>query len=458
VKSADLLLKLPVPLQNVAISLYGLRVKRARYGKVFRDYSAQLQAHERWTVAQIEAYQGACLRDVLTSARASSPYYRDSLAAHKDLTAVSVRDLPEIADILEKPLLRAHAESFYADLPAGQTKTIFTSGTTGSPLVVRVSKAALQRNYAFYARALGWFGLVPTSRHATFAGRVFLPEEPRDSVYWRSNFGMQQKLFSSYHLSDTTLPLYLSELQKWQPEYIDSYPSAIYQLALHIGPHCIRPKAVLVSSETLLDYQRAEIEKAFGCPVIDQYGSAEMVAWANQCERGSMHLSPEYGVVELVDARGKAVPNGEIGEMVCTGFVNDAMPLIRYRIGDTAVLSKQTCPCGRHFPVIEQIVGRTDALIVTPSGKYIGRMDPVFKGVEHIAGSQIIQSRRDALLVKVIPAVGYAQSDRDKLARQIQDRVGLDMHVEIVTVDDIPRTKAGKFQSVISLLQPGSGA
>src|SRR2546422_7938101 len=85
---------------------------------------------------------------------------------------------------------------------------------------------------------------------------------------------------------------------------------------------------------------------SFGCRVHDSYGSAEMVALVTECDRGRLHVSPEVGVVEVL-RDGRPVGPGEAGELVCTGLLNEAMPLIRYRTGDVAVQGSGPCPCGR---------------------------------------------------------------------------------------------------------------
>ena len=86
-----------------------------------------------------------------------------------------------------------------------------------------------------------------------------------------------------------------------------------------------RPRLIVTTAETLLAFQRETIERAFSCPVTDQYGCTEMALFISQCEHGSYHVHPEYGIVEVLDERDRPVAPGEEGEVVCTGFVNRAM-------------------------------------------------------------------------------------------------------------------------------------
>src|SRR5204863_3503874 len=126
-------------------------------------------------------------------------------------------------------------------------------------------------------------------------------------------------------------------------------------------------------AEPLYEYQREAISRAFGCPVRETYGMAEIAAAAGECEHGSLHQWRDTGIIEATDGDGPS-------DFICTGLINADMPLIRYTVGDSGKLSAKKCPCGRNLPAIETIEGRTDDLLYTVDGRRIGRMDPVFKG------------------------------------------------------------------------------
>jgi phenylacetate-CoA ligase len=250
-------------------------------------------------------------------------------------------------------------------------------------------------------------------------------------------------------------------LEQFAPVYIDSYPSAIFALAQHsdarANPSRVHPRAIVTSSETLLEHQRRTIEQAFGCRVHDQYGSAEMVVFASECERGTLHLHPEYGITEVL-SHGKDALVGEPGELICTGFQNWAMPLIRYEIGDTAIRNDMTCSCGRHFPSLKTVLGRIDDTIVTPDGRHVGRLDPIFKGVSGIKETQIVQEAVDHLIVKMVRGQGFEQKMAQVVIDELRKRVGEGVMVELVYVDQIERSSTGKFRSVVSRVAKHSGS
>jgi phenylacetate-CoA ligase len=211
------------------------------------------------------------------------------------------------------------------------------------------------------------------------------------------------------------------------------------------------PRAIITSAETLYPEQRDLIESVFGAPIYDQYGAAEMCMFVGQCKSGRYHARPDYGVMEIWKDGRPAAP-GETGEVLCTGFVNDAMPLIRYNIGDAASWSRdQQCDCGSSAPIVDQIVGRQDDAIVCPDGRRIGRLSPVLKGFP-VREAQYVQRERGAVIVRIVKEQGYSDRDTDAIRVELRKRLGNDMEFAFEFVNSIPRGKGGKFRAVINEL------
>ena len=453
--ATQLLNSSPVWLQNCAISAYGWQLRQQRYGGEFRSIYAELERSDRYSTAELAELQARLLGSMLSHAVSTVSYYRKQCAVDPArLGSMSAEEMLAAFPVLPKSRLRAMPADFVA-VSAGATVDIQTSGSTGSPLKVTTTSAAIRRNYAFFARFLGWHGVSPFDESATFAGRLFSASGRGRDTPWRRNAAMHDTLFSSYNLSDANIPAYIRELERRQPVFIDSYPSSIYRIASFLKSrgqqHRIRPKVIVTSSETLLDSQRETIEEVFCCPVRDQYGSAEMAGFFAECEHGRYHVAPEYGLVEIVDADGAPVPVGEMGELCLTGLINPTMPLIRYLIGDVGRLSDSSCACGRHAPVVESIEGRIDDVIITPSGRHVGRLDPAFKGVTGIRESQILQTARDEVVVRIV-SDDRSQVNGAGLVSNLSERIGTDVHISIEFVESIDKEPNGKFRSVKSLL------
>lgn len=442
-------------LQDVAVSTYGWKLRYSRYGFGHSQERAFLSESDRFDRDSLVQLQNRMLRETIRRAVTDVPYYRDNYRlSAADISQLTVTEMHRQIPTLPKSTVRAAPNLFLSDRIKPTTFTQ-TSGSTGSPLQVAATKAAIRRNYAFFARFLSWHGVSPFDESATFAGRMLVGSPNESGRKWRRNAAMHDTLFSSYHLTNDQLLSYIKQLEYRQPIFIDAYPSSIHRVAHFLRSegirHRIKPRVIVTSSETLMEHQRALVESVFACPVRDQYGSAEMVGFIAECQQGRLHVAPEYGVVEIVDANGRPVPTGVTGQLCLTGFINSTMPLIRYLIGDVARLSSIACHCGRASPTIDSIEGRVDDILVTPNGRHVGRLDPAFKGVVGIKESQIIQTGPATIIVKVVRSdePGF---DPGVLIRNLIDRLGNEMQITFEYVDAIPRDANGKFRSVKSLL------
>lgn len=175
-----------------------------------------------------------------------------------------------------------------------------------------------------------------------------------------------------------------------------------------------------------------------------------------QCEAcQDYHIIPEYGLVEFVGRDGLPVKEGESeGEIVATGFGSYAFPMIRYRTGDWALLSTapRPCACGRSYPTVKEIIGRSGDYILSPSGslhsptvlEYVMRDSPSCKDL------QIVQTGRDALEVRIVPDEGFAIEDANEFAALLLRLIGEPMATRIVLMDDLGRAAHGKYRLVES--------
>lgn len=212
----------------------------------------------------------------------------------------------------------------------------------------------------------------------------------------------------------------------------------------------IRPACIITASETLLDYQMALIEEAFDCKVLAWYRSTEMVGNIVECEQGSLHIKHEHGYIEFLDEESNPVDFGKEGRMICTGFGNYAMPLIRYDIGDVAIPINGSCFCGRGGMLVEKVVGRVEDYIITPDGRYVGRLDHIFKEVSNVSEAQIIQKELNKITLNIVPRKAYTKRDEKSILREARIRLGNQIGIEIKLVQEIHRLPNGKFPFVIS--------
>lgn len=450
--------RLPPFARHAVASARGYQLRRWRYGPDTDSQAEAARARESWTPQQWDDWQKSLLQSLLKMSSASVPFYRMiwKEPRRKGNSSGVVSALPEWPVLAKESLRRSTSDFLVEGAALNRLRIEHTSGTTGTPLQLWQSRETVRTWYALMeARWRGWYGLSRTDRWAILGGQLVIPIYQKSPPFWVWNAGLKQLYLSSSHLSSATCAAYLKALQEYRVVYLWGYASALYSLALFAAESGLKPptlSVVISNAEPLYAHQRELISRVFGCPVRDTYGLSEMVCAASECEAGKLHLWPEAGICEVLrDDTDQPVSPGETGRLVCTGLLNRDMPLIRYETGDRVALSPpgEKCSCGRTLPILLSVAGRRDDVILTPDGRRIGRMDPVFKGDIPMREGQIIQESMDLIRVLVVPAREFTARHEEELVAAVRERVG-NIQVRIERVNEIPRTANGKFRAVIS--------
>lgn len=440
-------------MQNIACSVVGLKMRRARYGKVFRDAFAFLQGSQWWSLEDHKAHQDQKLRQVVQHAYQTVPYYTelfDSLKL-KPQDIRSVADLPKLPILNKETIRKRGSDMFSKDWPTRRISYGHTGGTTGTAMTLACDIDTTAWQWAVWWRHRARFGLNLNDPFIVLAGRSVVPMNRMDPPFWRRNFPMHQTYVSIHHMTQPNMGALVSYLQKRKVKYYSGYPSALYLLATYLLDNAITlnhpPQFVVTGAETVLPHQRRVIEQATGARLTDQYGASEHCGNISECQLHSYHVDMEFGAVEFLSD-----PNlpPDVRRIVCTGFHNPVMPLIRYDIGDLATVTDQPCDCGLRLPRVLKIDGRIESYVITPDGRQLGRLDFLFKGSHRIREAQLIQHSIDRLLVKVVRSNGYDQTDEQELLGQIRHYLGDVIEVDIEYIDEIPREANGKFRQIVS--------
>jgi phenylacetate-CoA ligase len=447
----------PVWVQNLFCTVYGYKHRRLWLGQHFRQCYEALQQNQWKSTDEVLHLQWLRLKGLLRHAYEYVPYYqrqwREMGLAPDDFK--SVDDLQRLP-LLAKDTLREHAPELLSKaFRICGLVTCHTSGTTGKQLTLWITRESYEREYSFRWHHYSWCGVKLGARRAYFSGHPVLDPDRQGPPFSRLNRAERSLLFSSQHLSEKNLYHCIKELEPFGPDLIEGYPSAVYLVAAYMNAHginSIRPRGVYLTSETILDFQRKAIEEAFGCKVFNWYGNTERAGNITECPEGSLHVQMEHAVTEIIGPDGRPAPEGEAGEIVVTGLGNFAFPLIRYRVGDAAAPTRKSCSCGRSGPLVSRLVGRIEDYIVTPDGRYFGRLDHIFKDSERVREAQIIQDRIDHLLFRIVPRPGFDQKDMAQILCAARERMGSAFHVEIQLTENIERGPNGKFRFAVNQL------
>ncbi len=186
------------------------------------------------------------------------------------------------------------------------------------------------------------------------------------------------------------------QLNQWKPDLVAGYPSVLKSLAeeqlasrLRISPRLVFSAAEVLGAET-----RRRMREAWAVPVFDIYGSTEYCPIAVECPPGRKHLLEDGAAIEIVDDRGRPVPDGTLGDRILlTVFNRWTQPLIRYEVSDMLRPVALRCECGRPFRVVDQIEGRQqDVLRFGAAAVHPILFHRVLETVP-AAGWQVIQER-----------------------------------------------------------------
>ena len=447
--------KLPIPLQNLACTLAGIKMRRQRHNRTFRKALEFLEESQWWPLDRQREYQNEKLRWMIRHAYETVPYYREVFRSLK-LTPEDIRsaaDLPKLP-ILEKRTVRERYEDLLSQSwPERRRVHEKTGGTTGTSMQIVTDTDTTAWHWAVHWRHRGRFGARFGDPFVVFAGRSVVPMSDMNPPIWRRNLAMHQTYVCVHHMTRRNMPALVNYLHKRQVVYYCGYPSALYLLATYLLDNGIRlrrpPRVTFTGAETLLPHQRRIMGQAFETDVGDHYAATEACVFASECERHSYHMDMEYAVMEFLPLEGAP---STLRRIIGTGLCNPAMPLIRYNLGDLATLpaSEGKCPCGRAAPLVEKIDGRIESYVITPDGRQLGRLDFLFKKSGGIDEAQLVQDALDHLTVKLVRNRDYNQAQEAGLWQDLRHYLGDAIRIDLDYVDAIPRESNGKFRQIVS--------
>lgn len=448
----------PYFVKFLMLNLKALLNIRKRYSPAFKVYLREYKKMWEADEAALQTYQREKLIELLIEAKRHSPYYTGVFEA----LGLSDRDIRcdpfhvvSTLPILTKKSRKMEVDKLLNTNPARKlTEVGYTSGTSGSPTVNYLDEESIERAFALWKRFHWTIGINKDMKNVRFSGRIIVDPFAKNKPFWVYNVFEKQLMMSSYHLTTENIKHYVDKLNNFKPQFIDGYPSAIYIIARYINNNDIslnfRPQAIATTAETLYDYQRVEMEKAFDTKVFNQYASSEGAPFITECKLGKLHINTDSGYFEFLDTNGMIARPSEIARLVVTSFRNYKTPLIRYDIEDNILLPKEgeVCACGCKMPVIEKIIGREDDVLWTVEKGYVGRMDTAYKGLHGIVKSQIVQESPTDVVINNVVDTTYDEDVQKKLVENLKERLGSNINIKINIVEDIPLGANGKFDAV----------
>ena len=314
-----------------------------------RKWLAFLKKSEHWSIEQLEAYQLEQLKELVSFAKANSDYYKDTFKDVDPKLFTSLKDIEKLP-LLSKQDVIDFTEKIHTKYNFKKVFTATTSGSSGDPLVFKREESADSFNRAAIFRGYSWFNVQPWERNGYFWGFDF-SKVKRLKVQL---LDVLQNRFRVFDYKEKAFKHFVKKLQN--ASYIHGYSSMIYQAAKLINdknlPKPTHLKMVKGTSEKIYDSYKSEIEKAFGVPIISEYGATESGIIAFECKERNMHINMEGVIVEQID-----------NQIVVTNLQMKAFPIIRYQLGDYIQLASKDmkCNCGKSHYILNEVTGRIGA-------------------------------------------------------------------------------------------------
>ncbi|HEU4855474.1 MAG TPA: AMP-binding protein [Nitrosospira sp.] len=416
----------------------------------------QLEATQWWHPEHLKELQLSRLRQLLAHAEGHVPYYRQLF----QVNGFKVADVATLADLarlplLDKRIIRVHADKLKSE-QARALARFNTGGSSGEPLVFYIGKERVSHDVAAKWRATRWWDVDIGDREIVVWGSP-IELGAQDGIRALRDRLLRTRLLPAFEMSKKKLDGFLDEISLMRPKMLFGYPSALSHIARHAEARGRRMddlgiKVAFVTSERLYDEQRQQISKIFGCPVANGYGGRDAGFIAHECPAGSMHITAEDIIVEVVDAKGIPLPEGEAGEIVVTHLATRDFPFIRYRTGDIGTLDGKLCSCGRGLPILKEIQGRSTDFLVTKDGKVMHGLALIYilRDLPWVSKFKIIQENLDLTRVLIVANAQLHPQDVENIKMGFKARLGQEVNIAVEEVAEIPAERSGKFRYVVS--------
>ena len=434
-----------------------LNIYRPQRLKLFR----KLEGNQWLDPDALARLSGTMLEDLLRHACTHVPFYQ-ALARERGLAPARIQagDLAAFP-LVDKALLQDRPERFLDErVDRAELVPNYTGGSSGTPFRFFSDRRSLEERKANDMRGKAWAGWRPGHKQALLWAH---PRDNKGAEAWRGKLLAalvhRSRTLNAYNMDEEAILAFRRELTEYRPALLLGFASSLAFLAGYLvekGLSLPAPRGIVSSAETLTPEHRRLIESCFTCPLLNRYGNREFGAMAQQCRPdGGLHILSDQVHMEVLLPDGSPAAPGQRGEIVITDLLNRAMPFIRYRTGDVAVPGSTPCDCGRGFPLLESLEGRTSELLVGKNGKFYSCLGPRFFGhdIEGIAQMQVIQEDLDRVQLKIVKGEGWSDENEDKFRSRLCNLLG-PVRVEFIYLQEIPPAPSGKYPFTISRVSP----
>lgn len=399
------------------------------------------------------------LRFAVRRAFNETDYYKELLQSvgfepYADFTFDDFAALP----VLEREHIKEAGSGLISTaLPKDQMRRDSTGGSSGVPTQIWVGPEEGGWRQGAQEFVFKNLGLKEGCRVAYLWGHNLDPTAQsslKDRVYFFLN---NAEWFDCFRLEPAILEQYHLRLEQFRPDIIIAYASAAGALAEWLLQEGIRPsyptKCILTGAEKLFPHHKQAASEAFPCPTYERYGSRDAGLIGYQLAG----MAPEAYLTDWANILVEPETESPQSPILVTKFHADAMPMIRYRIGDVGLFSSDDKP-GHPSLKLNEVLGREMERICLPDGSWVhGAVVPHLLKDYPVKEYMLVQQKDYSVELKIVPRPEFAERHKLEIMGTIaQNLKGLELNA--VLVDRVPRTAASKWKPVVSLVDnPAEG-
>lgn len=453
--------KIPLWAANLLAPMYYLIPENKRYGSVYVREMNELERISKITSDEIQKEKNAALEKLVAYSYEHVPYYRELFDSIK-LSPSEIKEEKDLVKIpfLTKEILIKNREKLLSD-EFDKTELVYltTSGSTGTPAGFYVQKESPMRERVYCNFMFKDLGLEPDSSRLVMRGKEFWAQKTKGKN-WQWD-GLKRELsINIFDMTPENMEDYCKAIEKYKPDFAFGYMSAMYTFCKYIAsrPQKIKHqfKGYLAISETVTEEQRRFVENVINARVFSFYGMSERVIIAGECKDSTeYHVEPMYGIAEIIDENGNVITQpGISGELVGTGLLNYAMPLIRYKIGDISSWSEnENCKCGSCKKRLTGVQGRkTKDVLIGKDGSVISlaSLEVHSEIYDYMSRYQFVQNREGEVTVKAVSVndIPLTQERLKKISEVFTERTKGKIKFTAEAVEKISPKKNGKLSII----------
>ncbi|MGA1863745.1 MAG: phenylacetate--CoA ligase family protein [bacterium] len=428
-------------------------------GSPYLKHLRYLEKSQFFPISQLKEIQWNKFKRLISHSFNNCDFYRERLAAN----GISPEDIKSWDDLLAIPVLtkndiRCEKDRMIAkNIPFKKLYPKKTSGSTGVSLEFFVDDDSLQWKRACAIRHDRWTGWDIGERIGAVWGNPLYKKSLRG--YVRNLLLERTDYLDTLRMDEKDMLEFYKSIRRKKPTLLLGHAHSLYLFARFLRKQAldgIRPKGIISTAMVLHDFERKELEKVFECKVTNRLGCEEVSLIACECEEhNGLHINMDTLIVEFI-MDGKNVRPGKPGAIVITDLTNYGMPLIRYKVGDVGIPSDEKCPCGRSYPLIKKIEGRTADYIITPDRQLISGISltenfaMLINGIKQL---QIIQEEVDCLILRIVKGENFNKESEKQISGLVKERFGQSMKYTIEFIDSIQLEGSGKYRFCISKIK-----